>query len=113
MTESRNRPASLLDADVAAWLTAAALNQLDGGEGADDDGCCPECCAPCKALRRLDESGQLDDVVRGFAAGEGWYWWDEDAGRVDRGWLTRSWRLTGCHDTEGPGVSGDPDGQAC
>ncbi len=72
------------------------------GEPADYQGCCPECCAPCAALKELLDAGTLDqwtlawpDTLHSNA------WWDDSRQRVDRDWLARNWANAdnlGCHD---------------
>ncbi|MEV2239594.1 hypothetical protein [Micromonospora sp. NPDC049891] len=88
-----------MPADVAMFLTAGHLNHLHAA--GQDLGCCPVCCGPCLALKKLLDAGQLDDIVREYASwGGGWECWDEQAGQVDRVWLAGAWRMTDCHDTE-------------
>jgi hypothetical protein len=77
------------DARIGAALVAHAINCID------DDGCCPDCCAPCGALRDLDATGRLDDAVRPYAEqGCDLDWWA--GGAVDRQWLHARWRPVGC-----------------
>ena len=73
-------------------LTHHALNELF----VDDEGCCPECCAPCHALKDLDDEGVLDSVVRLWAEYDdgtptltNHSWWKED--KVDREWMYGQW----------------------
>lgn len=64
-------------------------------------GCCPECCAACKALRYLDDEGILDAVL------ENWSEYDDgtkriknstvdlkynDDGKIDREWVYAAWK---------------------
>lgn len=88
-----------MDAGIAERLAGAHLDVLWYADG--DGGCCPKCCNPCSALRRLLDAGQLDDIVRDYAPGSDW--WNASAGRIDRAWLAVAWRMTDCH-------SGDRDG---
>lgn len=78
-----------------AMLAHAALDLLD-------DKCCPACCAPCGALKYLDEEGILDQVLLNwdeyddgtkiFSEENAPDWWVD--GKVDRDWLYKTW--TGC-----------------
>lgn len=83
----------IVDVEAAGWLAAHALNDVSRADG--DEGCCRRCCAPCWAIYRLLQDGQLDALVRPVA--DGYDWWDEAAGRVDRELLDRAWRMTDCH----------------
>lgn len=85
-----------LDLPAVAMLAQSALDILWLAER--DEGCCPECCGPCFALRTLLNAGQLDELLATDPATEGMLWWVK--GRVDREWLTRAWRLTDCHDSD-------------
>ncbi|WP_431881695.1 hypothetical protein [Micromonospora chalcea] len=89
-----------VERDVIAMLIDAELTHLWLTER--DEGCCPECCAPCAALKRLLELGQLDDLIRSRAGRNDW--WDADNDQVDRVWLAAAWRRTDCggqHQNEG------------
>lgn len=79
-------------------LTHHALNELY----TDADGCCLVCCAPCGALKILDEEGVLDSVVLlwdTYADGTKIFgnpdkqpsWWKD--GKVDREWLYLQWSM--------------------
>lgn len=92
MTDTVTMPAR-----VAMFLTAGHLDHLHAAD--QDEGCCPVCCGPCSALKALLDAGQLDSIVRDYAAG-GWDCWDTQAGQVDRRWLARAWRQTCCHTEE-------------
>ncbi len=100
------RDLSAADRRRVGMLTHFALDKLfyvgpdsapDGyqpppGRRADYQGCCPQCCGPCVALKELHDAGQLDQWVLGWpdllhAAS----WWDDHRQRVDRDWLHRSW----------------------
>lgn len=80
-----------LPLQVAEWLVSSALSQLwiqiQGG-----DTCCPVCCAPCAALKRLMDLGKLDDLARPVSHGD--YLWDPVADGVSRVFLDEAWR--GC-----------------
>lgn len=90
-------PAVVVDRTVLEWLVLHALNTLWGSD--QEDGCCDRCCAPCAAIRLLLDDGRLDDAIRD--RGPSHSWWDDATAGVDRGWLERAWRLTGCHDDGG------------
>lgn len=81
----------VLERQTAAWLIVHALNILflDNSR----EGCCPECCGACAAIKQLLDAGQLDDAI--ITEGERHSWWTD--GRVDRDWLRRAWRMTSCH----------------
>jgi hypothetical protein len=85
-----------LDAETAALLVAGHLDILHGKE--QDVGCCPRCCGPCSALKRLLDEGQLDQIVWAYGVQRRVEWWDEKAARVDRDWLASAWRMTACHE---------------
>lgn len=87
-----------MPATAAMFLAAGHLNHLHAVDQ-EDDGCCPVCCGPCAALKALLDAGQLDSIVRDYAAG-GWDCWDTNADQVDRRWLARAWRQTDCHTEE-------------
>jgi hypothetical protein len=82
-----------LDALTAACLTDGALYHLwEVVCSEDDQGCCPGCCRQCWAIRQLNDAGQLDGVLRPFAAQfRGELWVDDDHGGVDRALLARAW----------------------
>src|ERR1700710_1764270 len=88
-----------MDARTAAWLVCATLGEhvWDGDCDEDDEGCCPECCAPCGAIRQLRDAGQLDDILRGTDFASGWSYWDDELDQVDRVMLDRVWRMEECH----------------
>jgi hypothetical protein len=98
-----------LDRETVGWLVSGSLTHLwyaspDAYEPGDADGeaargCCPRCCLPCGALKRLLDAGQLDELAA--LDEDGNYLWDDERQRVDRDWLRRAWTLTECH--EGPG----------
>jgi hypothetical protein len=81
-----------VDPLIVGQLAAYALNSID-----TEDGCCPNCCAPCDALATLLCNNQLDEAVAAYVAhtGEAWTWWM--GGKVDRGWLAHALRRTDCH----------------
>ena len=85
-----------MDRMTAAMFVANALSVHFAGYE-DDDGCCPECCAPCKAVRDLVNSDQLDDILRGTQFGAGWDYWDDENDQVNRALLGRTWRMEECH----------------
>lgn len=80
-------------------LTQHALNELYASE----DGCCPRCCAPCQALKHLDEEGVLDSVVLlwdEYTDGTPTIpqdpekcppWWTKD--KVNRQWMYSQWSI--------------------
>jgi hypothetical protein len=74
-----------MDIKAAAWLAIGHLNELIGTT------CCPVCCGPCWAIKRLLTDGQLDELVglRGWAAGSSW--WNDTLKQVDRTWLYGIW----------------------
>lgn len=78
---------------VIAGLVAHALGHLDGWpDPEDEEGCCPQCCAPCHSLKLLADEDMLDAAVKPFVeeTGADWVWWVD--GRVDPEWLARGWR---------------------
>lgn len=80
-------------------LTHHALNELF----TDSAGCCPKCCAPCKALKFLDEDGVLELVVLeweqysdgtkvfGSSVHHDPSWWSN--GKIDRSWMYNQWTM--------------------
>lgn len=87
-------------AETAAFLVAGHLADLYMAD--QDEGCCPECCAPCAALKQLLDAGQLDDIARPYyeaGGGQGSDIWVD--GQVDRELLKRAWRMTDCHGKDG------------
>jgi len=73
--------------DKLPWL-GDYLNDDMGTE----DGCCPDCCAPCGVVREIDQAGLLDTVVTwapNHLWGDGTMWWRN--GSVDRTWLYAIW----------------------
>lgn len=83
-----------VDADIAAWLVAHALDSLWLAD--QEHGCCPECCGPCAALLRLTNDGSVDDIAAPYQTGDASMWWVD--GQVDREFLARAWRMTACHE---------------
>ncbi len=81
-----------LDAETAAFLTAHALDHVSG---IADVGCCPGCCAPCGAIHQFLRTGELDDVVRGFASERSPEWWVAEDSKVHRLMLARAWETSG------------------
>ncbi len=92
---------------VVGQLVHFALDQLwyqspdslpdEPAEGQREDhlGCCPECCAPCEALRTAAQEGYLDEMVLWWPDTlPGTSWWDQERLRVDRHWLWRAWDQT-------------------
>lgn len=76
-------------------LTHHALNELYTSE----DGCCTKCCAPCAALKELDEQGILEEVVHLWEFHDDGTptliddgaWWKN--GKVDRSWMYHQWSI--------------------
>lgn len=82
----------------AAALIAGTLNIHVWDDGTpDDQGCCPECCGPCHAVRALLDADQLDDILRGTYFSVGWSFWNDDLDQVDRAVLEHGWRMEDCH----------------
>lgn len=86
----------MLTPEMQGMFVCDALNHLPHPEDVAEQnefsrGCCPDCCAPCYALRELDQQGILDDVV--LMAPE-YLWvdiaWRKD-GKVNREWLAAVW----------------------
>lgn len=86
-------------------MTHHALNEL----WLDDEGCCLKCCAPCAALKILDDDGILDFIVKEWQEYDnGLKVFREDTtpwfkdGQVDRTWLYAQWALskTNCCELE-------------
>jgi hypothetical protein len=87
-------PVVAMLAETAAFLVAGHLSILYRAD--QEEGCCPECCAPCAGLKQLLDVGQLDDIARPYYEKEG----SSDIwvnGQVDREFLKRAWRMTDCH----------------
>jgi len=84
---------------TVAMLADHALTQVwEIDQHPDGDGCCPQCCAPCAALKQLLDAGLLDDLLRPRMQPCGSdERWDYTADRVDRAILARVWRMTSCH----------------
>lgn len=111
MTESPGGTVTLT-AEDAMWLVVGHLNYLtfplpdpddpeDPGPGGEDlDGCCARCCGPCGTLKRLLDTGQLDDIARPYR--DGWLWWDKTRDQVHRAGLAAVWAAEKCglHDGE-------------
>jgi hypothetical protein len=80
-------------------LVHHALNELSFAvEDEEVRGCCPQCCAPCEALKILDDEGILDAAARcwpTFDDGTATLrprnpsWWTGT--EVDRTWLHSAW----------------------
>jgi len=84
--------------EAAALLVAEAVDRLwnQWATCEEHHGCCPKgCCAACYALRKLLDTGQLDELY-------GWYvdncggggphaTWDYDKRQVNRTWLLEAW----------------------
>lgn len=87
---------TVVNSDAIRWLTIHALNEMS--RAADDAGCCPMCCAPCAAVLRLFQDGQLDEIVE--AGASGYDWWNAERDEVDREWMHKAWRMTECHGDE-------------
>ncbi len=63
----------------------------DGGLGRYA-GCCPNCCAPCRALHDRLQAGSLERWVLLWPDDlTGHDWWDEENKQVNRDWLHRAW----------------------
>ena len=64
--------------------------------GVEDQGCCPDCCAPCGVTRDLFEhdEGQFNFLLRAGVReiGGGWSWWNDEEGTVDADWLRSRWK---------------------
>ncbi|WP_033338973.1 hypothetical protein [Catenuloplanes japonicus] len=102
-----------LPRETAAQLTSHALSSLwSATEDPEVGGCCPICCAPCAALKRLLEERVLDDLARNTERGS--HFWDPMHDQVDRGWLERAWAVDlGCHERDEPPASTQPPAAAC
>jgi hypothetical protein len=85
--------------DVAILLEHAINDAWFGSQDKESAGCCPQCCGPCSVIKRLRESGQLDDILRDRLRGKS-YWWDDTTDRGDWGFLDQHWRMTICHAEE-------------
>jgi hypothetical protein len=106
LTHGSGPNALALDLTAVARLAEAALDHLwyacDNPEPGDGDPCCPICCAPCAATKRLIDDGQLDLLLAHAPAATASAWWTVDhlgRGGVDREWLARMWRPGNCADT--------------
>jgi hypothetical protein len=99
-----------VDLVAVAWLAESTLDHIWYAEQDDDwEGCCPRCCAPCAALKRLLDDGQLDELLTHAPAAVNSEWWAVDhlgRGGVDREWLEKAWQLTACHCDGEDGASG-------
>lgn len=89
------------DRDAVALLVGHAVGELWAStEDPELGGCCPQCCGPCSALKRMLEVGTLDwfyDIYVDLTGAT--FMWDADKQEVDREWLTRAWSVNrGCHD---------------
>lgn len=87
---------------AVAGLTAGSINQLLSSElGLDpewpkDGTCCPECCAPCSALRWLRDNGI--PVGQWLADAEmGGYDWQQPDNTIDWELIAQRWTMTDCH----------------
>lgn len=88
-----------VDLEAVARLATAALDHLVwDGCSAPGSPCCPVCCEPCAAIKRLLDDGILDRLLVHDPSVSGSSWWATDhcgnAG-VDREWLARCWRPSG------------------
>lgn len=90
------RNQTLVHRDAVAWLAVHALNELYIAD--QEEGCCPKCCGPCRALDLMREDGSLDWLVR--KQGDGNDWWDPDRRMVDPKLFGRAWRRTDCHEED-------------
>lgn len=81
---------------IYAMLAHHALNEL----WVDAEGCCPNCCVPCEALKLLDDEGVLDALVLEWQEyPDGTKVFREDTipwfvdGKVDRSWMYHQWSI--------------------
>jgi hypothetical protein len=101
----------LVEIDILADLVAGHLHTLwqqtiaDGPE--DERGCCPDCCAPCHALRELHRRGRLDGLYRYYMdisdGKRASALWDQERNQLDRAWFDKAWGRMDCgmsHDTD-------------
>lgn len=79
--------------DESTVLLRTVMNML--WQQSQDEGCCPSCCGPCSVLHALLVTERLDVLLSYPEPDE--VWWDAEEHQVDRGFLARAWRLTGCH----------------
>jgi hypothetical protein len=87
---------------TAAFLVTGHVNNLWSQWANDKEapGCCPECCAPCGALKDLLDRGQLDELYGAYMdhCGTDSDTWDVDKRQVGREWLLEAWSVDlGCH----------------
>lgn len=76
-----------------ARLVAGHINILLGQE----EGCCPQCCAPCAALAWLRDQADEPLSVWFEAWDTGWDWCAED-GHVRWAQVVACWTMTECHE---------------
>jgi hypothetical protein len=91
-----------LPRQVAGRLVAGHVNILWQHAAS---GCCPVCCAPCKALKELLDAGQLDDLYGAWVGDDrsGSDIWDPEKRQIRRDWLLNAWNVDlGCHDRDEP-----------
>lgn len=87
---------------VLADLVAGHVDRLWMQVTGDPEvpGCCPECCAPCNALRQLQADGMLDYLygiyMKNSGGGES-ETWDDERGRLEPSWFDKAWTVDmGC-----------------
>lgn len=92
---------------AAARLVAGHVDILwQQTQNGDEDfrGCCPQCCAPCAALKELLATGQLDFLYGEYLASTGGFdteTYDAPMGQVGREWLLKAWSVDRvCHQKE-------------
>lgn len=79
-----------------AKLARFAMDMLY--QASRDYGCCPQCCAPCSALKHFNDEKILSEVLEADPEVPGHLWWDDKRNRVSQSFLTKAWRMTECHD---------------
>lgn len=102
--------------DAISMLFAHSVNQLmtgrfwtDGDNTYDAmvtsvpdtppyDGCCPECCGPCNAIKwfRNNAKQVIEAAVDGWWPGRSWDWQNPD-GSIKWDLIEECWFMTDCH----------------
>jgi len=54
-------------------------------------GCCPICCGPCSALKRMLDDGVLDWIAAVYENKLSSYFWDKGNQMIRRDWLELAW----------------------
>lgn len=85
------------------WLAVAKLARFAMDllwQANRSHGCCPQCCAPCAALKHFNDVGMLSHILYMDPEASTHLWWDVPKGRVNQAFLRKAWRMTECHERQ-------------